>query len=50
MELSELLALLAETPERLEIPYLITGSMATTAYGEPRFTNDIDWERTQGSD
>jgi hypothetical protein len=28
--------------ERLQIPYLVTGSMATIAYGEPRFTNDID--------
>jgi hypothetical protein len=24
------------------VPYLVTGSMATIAYGEPRFTNDID--------
>jgi hypothetical protein len=26
----------------LQIPYLITGSVAATAYGEPRLTNDID--------
>ncbi|MCI0379640.1 MAG: hypothetical protein L0215_18690 [Gemmataceae bacterium] len=33
---------MAETFERLGIPYRVTGSMATIAYGEPRFTNDID--------
>ena len=38
----ELLELLAGVLERLALPYLITGSMASTAYGEPRFTNDID--------
>ncbi|MBN1590980.1 MAG: hypothetical protein JW888_15815 [Pirellulales bacterium] len=33
---------LTEVLESLEIPYLITGSTATIAYGEPRFTNDVD--------
>jgi hypothetical protein len=42
MDPSELLERLARTLEALRIPYLITGSMATIAYGEPRFTNDID--------
>ena len=42
MEPSELLRLAAETLERLGIDYLVTGSMASIAYGEPRFTNDID--------
>lgn len=28
--------------ERLGIPYLVTGSVAAMAYGEPRLTNDID--------
>ncbi len=28
--------------ERLKIPYLVTGSIASMAYGEPRLTNDID--------
>ncbi len=42
MEPSEILRWLAEALERLQIPYLVTGSMATIAYGEPRFTNDID--------
>ena len=42
MELSELLRRLTTVLDRLSIPYLITGSMATIAYGEPRLTNDID--------
>ena len=42
MELHELLARLVAALERLQIPYLITGSVAAMAYGEPRFTNDID--------
>ena len=42
MDPSELLERLAQTLEGLRIPYLITESMATIAYGEPRFTNDID--------
>ncbi|MCA9312032.1 MAG: hypothetical protein KDA21_12545 [Phycisphaerales bacterium] len=28
--------------EALGIPYFTTGSMASTLYGEPRFTNDVD--------
>lgn len=31
-----------ERLEKLKIPYLITGSIAAMAYGEPRLTNDID--------
>jgi len=42
MELYELLALVVETFTRLGIPYLVTGSVASMAYGEPRLTNDID--------
>jgi hypothetical protein len=42
MELSDLLRQVAGTLECLQIKYLVTGSMATIAYGEPRFTNDID--------
>lgn len=42
MEPSELLAHLVRALERANIPYLVTGSTATIAYGEPRFTNDID--------
>src|SRR6478672_5453551 len=39
---AELLRYVADVLDRLGIPYRVTGSMATIAYGEPRFTNDID--------
>jgi hypothetical protein len=42
MEQDELLRRVVETLERLHVPYLATGSIATIFYGEPRFTNDID--------
>jgi hypothetical protein len=42
MEPSELLLRVAGVLDGLAIRYLVTGSMATIAYGEPRFTNDID--------
>ncbi len=42
MEQSELLVFLCKHLERTGIRYFITGSQATIAYGEPRFTNDID--------
>ena len=42
MEQDELLRRTVETLERLNLTYLVTGSMATILYGEPRFTNDID--------
>ena len=38
----ELLQKIVEVFETLEIPYLVTGSVASMAYGEPRLTNDID--------
>jgi hypothetical protein len=38
----ELLQRIVEVLERLDIPYLVTGSVAAMAYGEPRLTNDID--------
>jgi len=38
----ELLAKVVSVFEQLEIQYLITGSVAAMAYGEPRLTNDID--------
>jgi hypothetical protein len=28
--------------ERLNVPYMVVGSMASIAYGEPRFTQDVD--------
>jgi hypothetical protein len=38
----ELLQRIVGILERLDIPYLVTGSVAAMAYGEPRLTNDID--------
>jgi hypothetical protein len=42
VELDELLAKVVETFAQLHVSYLITGSVASMAYGEPRLTNDID--------
>lgn len=42
MNEKELAGRVASTFERLQIPYFITGSMASIAQGEPRYTNDID--------
>lgn len=42
MELYDLLRRVVESLERLDLPYFVTGSMATIFFGEPRFTNDID--------
>ncbi len=42
MDQAKLLEMAVAVLERLKIPYLVTGSMATINYGEPRFTNDID--------
>jgi hypothetical protein len=38
----DLLRKVVEVFEHLRIPYLVTGSIASMAYGEPRLTNDID--------
>lgn len=42
MEQYEPLRRLVRCFESLGIQYIVTGSMASMAYGEPRFTNDID--------
>jgi hypothetical protein len=42
MTIHELLRFLSERLETLQVTHLITGSMASVAFGEPRFTNDID--------
>jgi hypothetical protein len=42
METLDPLALLVEPLRRAEVAYLITGSVASIHYGEPRYTNDID--------
>ena len=38
----ELPEIVVEILDRLGIPYLVTGSIAAIAHGEPRLTNDID--------
>ncbi len=42
MDSLELLLHAADVLTKLQVRYLITGSMATITYGEARFTNDID--------
>lgn len=42
MGLYELLQQVITAFEELNIDYLVTGSIASMAYGEPRLTNDID--------
>jgi hypothetical protein len=42
MDPHELLERVAGILENLQIPYLVTGSVAAMAFGEPRMTNDID--------
>lgn len=42
MELSELVAYITARLEDLRIEYLVTGSVASVSFGEPRFTNDVD--------
>jgi len=42
MEQSDLLRHVVLALEGLGIPCFVTGSTAAIAYGEPRFTNDLD--------
>ena len=42
MEQTDLLRYAIETLEQLNLPYALVGSFASGAYGEPRFTHDID--------
>ncbi len=42
MEQSDLLRYAIETMEQMNLTYAIVGSFASGAYGEPRFTQDID--------
>jgi len=42
MQVASLFLLYCQKFEQLNIPYLVTGSVATILYGEPRLTNDID--------
>ena len=38
----DLLSLFVDPLERLGLDYLVTGSVASMLYGEPRLTNDVD--------
>ena len=38
----DLIGLFITPLERLDIPYMITGGVASVIYGDPRFTRDID--------
>jgi len=38
----DLLRHLVAVLERLDVPYMLVGSLASAAYGEPRMTQDID--------
>lgn len=42
MNQRELLGYVVAAFERLAIPYMVVGSFASYAYGEPRFTQDLD--------
>jgi len=42
VEQDDLLRKAAAVLDRLGLQYLVTGSMASIRYGEPRFTNDVD--------
>jgi len=42
MKQDEVLRYAVEVLERLQIQYMVVGSFASGAYGDPRFTQDID--------
>ncbi|MEO6436264.1 MAG: hypothetical protein ABIP55_10975 [Tepidisphaeraceae bacterium] len=42
MEQADLVRFVVATLEDLHVPYMVVGSFASGAYGEPRFTQDID--------
>ena len=42
MDITQLLGFLVNVLEKLHLPYAIVGSQASMAYGDARFTNDID--------
>lgn len=39
---ASLISLFVRPLNRLRIPYLVTGGVASVVYGEPRLTRDID--------
>lgn len=42
MEQADLLRRLLGILEAMEVPYMVVGSLASAAYGEPRMTQDVD--------
>ncbi len=42
MEIENLLTKISDILENLKIPYIITGGMAVSVWGRPRYTADID--------
>lgn len=42
VELTDLLRRVADVLDRLGIPYVVVGSVASSLYGDPRLTNDVD--------
>ena len=42
MSLEELLSRLAPALEQAQVPYMLTGSVASSAHGVPRSTRDLD--------
>ena len=42
MDQPELLRHTIRSLDDLKVPYMLVGSFASTTYGEPRFTQDID--------
>ena len=42
-ELQRVLAAVVEALQLLDLPYHVTGGLASSFYGEPRFTQDVDF-------
>ena len=42
MSLSDLVARVTQALDRSGVPYMLTGSLASSFYGEPRSTRDLD--------
>ncbi|HEX2988688.1 MAG TPA: hypothetical protein VHS06_11030 [Chloroflexota bacterium] len=42
MEQTEILRYVVEVLEKLQVPYMLVGSISSAVYGEPRMTLDID--------
>lgn len=42
MQAAEIYFAYTDRLEALDLSYVVTGSVASSVYGEPRFTHDID--------